>query len=231
MPLLAYIDGEPRRAQPGLRGTCPACETPMLAKCGQIVIWHWAHASLESCDPWRTGETEWHLRWKAWFHELGAEIEVPIRRHGELHIADVRCGDLVVELAGGYPPADQIGEREAFYGNMWWLYNATAFYDRLGWYEKHGRQRFRFRQPVKVLTLHRRPVYWHEPNIEFVERLRWIRRYEQDNGTFRTYGEAEGIGDPEDFLALALSHKPTTAVEDEFLAAVRRAFPGALEVG
>ena len=191
-PLLATANGHLQQATPGARGTCPGCGAAMTPKCGVIVTWHWAHAAGEACDPWRTGETEWHLQWKRWFHQRGAKVEVPTRRNGELHIADVMLANgHVIELAGVYPPAEQIPDRERFYGDMSWLYNAQAFADRVDVYEKDRLLRFRFKQPVKVMTLHRRRMFWHDVDDNDVLEVAWIRRYQDRNGRgARTYGGA-----------------------------------------
>lgn len=191
MSLLALIDGDRVRATPGAEGTCPACRRPMIAKCGRIVTWHWAHRAADACDPWRRGETDWHLRWKVRLLEAGAQVEVPMRNGDELHIADAVIGDLVVELAGVYPPAEQIAARERFYARMAWIYNAERFLDRVEIYDKGSERRFRFKQPAKAMALHRRPVYWHDPEIDCAVRLRWIKRYADDEASGRTYG---GLG-------------------------------------
>ena len=72
----ADVDGGRKTATPGSRGTCPGCGSEVLAKCGEIKSWHWAHAADAQCDPWHHGETDWHLAWK----RLGAAGLV--RGHG-----------------------------------------------------------------------------------------------------------------------------------------------------
>jgi competence protein CoiA len=206
MPLLALVDGRPEQASPGQAGLCPACDAPMVAKCGRIITWHWAHAGGESCDPWRQGETQWHLDWKQRFLAAGARIEVRIERNGVMHIADVVGGppnaEFVLELAGVYPPADQIAKREAFYGRMAWLYNSDRFIDRLELYNKAGELRFRWKQPVKSMELHRRPVFWElaardedHTADDLVARLLWVKRfYDSYREAHRTYGAVAGKG-------------------------------------
>jgi competence protein CoiA len=36
--------------EPRLKAICSYCESPVIAKCGNINIWHWAHKSLKDCD-------------------------------------------------------------------------------------------------------------------------------------------------------------------------------------
>jgi len=176
----------------------------MLAKCGSLITWHWAHAPDAACDPWRTGETRWHLALKERFLNSGAGVEVPITRNGERHIADVVTPDgTIIELAHSYPPGNQIAVREAFYGRMAWVYDADRFTERVDIYRKSGELRFRWRQPVKSMTLHRRPVYWHGQERNGVWRLCWIRRYPDEEGHHRTYGRLEPAGDTDEFVSLA----------------------------
>ncbi|WP_269116830.1 competence protein CoiA family protein [Pseudomonas mediterranea] len=48
----ALVGGTRVQAEPKLRGVCPSCESEVISKCGKHVIWHWAHRSRSSCDPW-----------------------------------------------------------------------------------------------------------------------------------------------------------------------------------
>jgi competence CoiA-like predicted nuclease len=42
--LFATVGGTPKvRATPGARASCPFCARFMIAKCGEINVWHWAH--------------------------------------------------------------------------------------------------------------------------------------------------------------------------------------------
>lgn len=38
--------------QTGDRSICPTCAGALLAKCGALVIPHWAHIAARDCDPW-----------------------------------------------------------------------------------------------------------------------------------------------------------------------------------
>lgn len=78
-------------AAPGLHAICPVCGGEVLAKCGKIVSWHWAHVSGKDCDDWYEPETEWHLRWKKLFPK--EYVEVTINRKGKRHHADVCLPD------------------------------------------------------------------------------------------------------------------------------------------
>ncbi len=85
----ALVDEIRCEAQPSLRGNCPACDHPMVAKCGEVKIWHWAHKSRRLCDPWWENETEWHRDWKNQFPVQWQE-DVHKAENGEKHIADVK---------------------------------------------------------------------------------------------------------------------------------------------
>lgn len=54
---------------------CPQCNRLLIAKRGELKIWHWAHKSQEQPCDYGAGETEWHLRWKAAFVQLGWFVE------------------------------------------------------------------------------------------------------------------------------------------------------------
>jgi hypothetical protein len=61
----------------------------MIAKCGQIRVWHWAHRAIRTCDPWWEPETKWHRDWKNQFPEDWQE-RIHKSEAGERHIADVK---------------------------------------------------------------------------------------------------------------------------------------------
>ena len=47
----AVVEEERQEAQPGLSGKCPFCGDAMIAKCGQVRVWHWSHRGTRKCDP------------------------------------------------------------------------------------------------------------------------------------------------------------------------------------
>lgn len=69
--LYALEDGEHRTARPQRGGKCPGCSGDLIAKCGEINAWHWAHRAND-CDPWHEPESEWHIGWK--LQDLGPRI-------------------------------------------------------------------------------------------------------------------------------------------------------------
>lgn len=120
--LYAIQDGKTEKvlATPQARAKCPSCEQPVIAKCGEIVTWHWAHLSAD-CDTWAEGETPWHMEWKSRFKN----VEVTMRRDGEWHRADVVTeGGWVVEFQHSYISPENVRAREDFYRNMIWVFDA-----------------------------------------------------------------------------------------------------------
>lgn len=134
------------------------CDGELLAKCGPIVSWHWAHKVAE-CDPWSEPESEWHIGWKRILESLGAELEV-IRGY---HRADAVMPDgTVVELQSSYLSAGDIEARENHYGRMCWIYRCT-WADRIHrgrrWRQRGG---FWWKHGSKAMTRHNAPVFWDD---------------------------------------------------------------------
>mgnify|MGYP003394285807 FL=1 len=125
--LYAVVDEKRSRAHKDAIGaTCGCCNAPVVAKCGAIVAWHWAHKSRVDCDRWSEGESEWHLSWKRLVHPDLTEVVIGPHR------ADIRATTgTVVELQHSYLPAAEIAERESFYGDMVWVFDATAAAERM----------------------------------------------------------------------------------------------------
>lgn len=120
---MKYADVEAirREAAPGLSGKCPHCESKVVAKCGEVKAWHWAHAGCRTCDPWWENETDWHRDWKNTFPTEWQEVQHRAE-NGERHIADVKTSaGVVVEFQHSYLNPDERRSREAFYGRMVWV--------------------------------------------------------------------------------------------------------------
>ncbi|RWI62191.1 MAG: competence protein [Mesorhizobium sp.] len=121
----ALVNDERREAEPGVAGTCPGCGQPMIAKCGDQRIHHWAHRGMRTCDPWWEPETPWHRRWKAQFPPDWQEV-VQHDETGERHIADVRTKHrLVLEFQHSHIRPQERQAREAFYRDMVWIVDGT----------------------------------------------------------------------------------------------------------
>lgn len=114
--LYANRDEDKVLATPRATGSCPSCGESLRAKCGEIVIWHWAHVNDSGCAAEHEPETDWHRKWKSEFPKEC--VEVPI---GE-HRADVLSPrKIVIEFQHSGISAAQIRAREAEYGDMVWV--------------------------------------------------------------------------------------------------------------
>ena len=120
----AEVEGHRHLPFPKGRGICPECLRPVIAKCGEINTHHWAHVDRDDCDSWSEPMGAWHLWWQALVRDEFREVP-----RGP-HRADmVGNGGVVVELQNSPISTEDIRAREAHYGNMVWLFNAT---DRFG---------------------------------------------------------------------------------------------------
>ena len=93
----------------------------MIAKCGDLRIWHWAHRGVRVCDSWWESETEWHRAWKNEFPLHWQEV-IHTAPNGEKHVADVKTkGGTVIECQHSFLTAEERVSREAFYRKMVWI--------------------------------------------------------------------------------------------------------------
>lgn len=102
------------------KGFCPACGCPVVAKCGEILTWHWSHLAKD-CDPWYEPESIWHRQWKEQFPSDWREVVI-----GK-HRADVQTPRGIIEFQASCISASEIQERENFYQRMVWVVKADAF--------------------------------------------------------------------------------------------------------
>lgn len=147
-------------ATPTAHGTCPGCAGEVVAKCGGIVSWHWAHVAGQDCDPWAEPMTEWHREWQGEFPLEQQEVVMGPHR-ADVVTAD---GDILEFQHSSISPAE-IAEREAFYGDrLFWVFDVTDAYET-GRFELRPpsgsgtRWTFRWKQPRKSIAACRRPVY------------------------------------------------------------------------
>ena len=109
-----------RATKGGSNGICPECHGEVIPKCGEIMIWHWAHKVLNNCEYSLRGETDWHLAHKQYWLDHGAEIEVPIGSRR----ADVVYKGVVIEFQRANETLEKITSRtlnhiENGYKVMW----------------------------------------------------------------------------------------------------------------
>jgi competence protein CoiA len=107
-------------------GKCPACDHPMVAKCGDLRVRHWAHRGKRICDPWWENEGEWHRAWKAEFPDAWQEI-VHGADNGTKHIADVKTEHgWVIELQHSRISPEERRSRDVFYRQLVWVVDGTS---------------------------------------------------------------------------------------------------------
>ena len=123
----AFVADQKTTPRPGLRGYCIHCSNEMIAKCGKIKIWHWAHKTMDVCDSWWENESRWHRAWKDRFPESYQEVTHFNSITGERHIADVKNEyGLVIEFQHSTMTVDERDSREAFYQDMAWVVDGTC---------------------------------------------------------------------------------------------------------
>lgn len=121
----SMVNGARHEAQPGLKGQCPGCGGPTIAKCGNVKVHHWSHKGKRMCDPWWENETEWHRNWKNHFPEDWQERH-HVAKNGEKHIADVKTiKDWVIEFQHSYLKPEERNARNDFYEKLVWIVNGT----------------------------------------------------------------------------------------------------------
>lgn len=120
----ALIKEQRTEAQPNLSGYCLSCGHLMVAKCGEIKIWHWAHRGRRTCDSWWENETEWHRAWKQMFPTDWQEIVHPAEN--ENHIADVKTDKgWVLEFQHSHLKSEERRARDNFYPKLAWVVNGN----------------------------------------------------------------------------------------------------------
>lgn len=122
----AIVDNNKVEARSGLIANCLGCSQPVIPKCGDQRVHHWAHSRTKMCDTWWEPETEWHRTWKSKFPEKWQEDFLTDDKTGEKHIADIRTDKgLVIEFQHSHINPEERLSREAFYRNLVWVVDGT----------------------------------------------------------------------------------------------------------
>jgi len=159
-------EGVKIQAKPKLKASCPGCQQTVIAKCGEINQWHWAHKNSEECDSFKEGETDWHICWKLLIHPTFTEVII-----GK-HRADILTGLKVIELQNSHIDVRQIKEREAYYKNLIWLFNGEDFYHNFDLRGKEGYVTFRWKWSRKHISYCTAPVY-----IDFGKEIIYVKKF------------------------------------------------------
>lgn len=184
-------------------GYCPHCKSIVLPKCGLVKLWHWAHKSLETCDPWREAETEWHREWKSKFRYDLTEVIIEKKGYGNRHIADYYNSETKTTIEFQRSPISHQESvmRELFYDNLIWVVRVdfntvllfhddcykkpydAGFIEECDGYDGYNKifwtHRFRWKHPkkwVQLLPKHHKMVVLDLVNTEFVFIVSFITR-------------------------------------------------------
>lgn len=118
----ATVNGKKVEATPKAKGVCSNCRSELIARCGRVKVWHWAHKGFPPCDPWWEAETKWHRNWKSCFPTEWQEVSHVDPVTSEKHIADVKTPfGLVIEFQHSPIKPEECASREAFYKKMIWV--------------------------------------------------------------------------------------------------------------
>ena len=129
------------------------CGGAVIAKCGEIIAWHWAH-DVSDCDTWSEGESEWHAEWKRRFPIEWQEVIVGNHR------ADVKTPKCVIELQRSSIDVASIAARERHYGKIVWVVDASEFEDNVIFRDRGDYVSFRWKWPRKSWWQAKRQVYF-----------------------------------------------------------------------
>jgi len=179
---------------------CPLCNSLVIAKCGEIKIWHWTHKSNNLCDSFKEPETQWHLKWKNEFQ--GNWQEIIIEKEGKKHIADVFTSNkIVIEFQNSPISSEAIKEREDFYGKMKWVLNGETYGKNIKFFSKKGYISFKWNWFPKSWSYSNREIYI-DMNFKYKQALKKFLKIsnKNDEDSFEevvkgTYWEEDADGD------------------------------------
>ncbi|UPS45435.1 hypothetical protein M1D30_04475 [Prevotella sp. E15-22] len=184
----AIVDNQKIEAKKGLKGLCPLCNQPVIAKCGQFKADHWAHKSCKHCDSWWENETEWHRQWKNLFPQEWQEVISYDEKTGEKHIADIKTNrNMVIEFQHSNISEAERTSREKFYEYMMWIVDGTR--RKLDF--KHFKDAFEYcviwptspKSDIFVLECPERylPKEWLNSNVPVIFDFKGLLAQDEDN--------------------------------------------------
>ncbi len=166
---------EKEEASPKQIAKCPICDEDVIAKCGKIKVWHWAHKNKSDCDSWYEPESQWHKDWKNKYPKELQEFTMGCHR------ADIRTRDRwVIELQNSTISQQDIIDRELYYKRMIWLINGGTLCKGLRLRKKDGKVTFRWKNPPKSWWVSNKEIYVDLSGI--VSKMRkLVNGYEHEN--------------------------------------------------
>lgn len=138
----------------GLTAVCPQCESEVIAKCGNINVWHWAHKTLLNCKYFERNETEWHRNWKARFPEQCREVRFPAydsEGNKTAHIADVYLNLEYINLAIEFQHS-RITEEECMQRNEFYIDNNGLNNGMIDWIIDISDANYSFKKDTYITT-------------------------------------------------------------------------------
>lgn len=124
----ANVNGIKTEPSSGLKGICPGCGNPVIAKCGWVKVHHWAHQRKIDCDSWWEPMTQWHLDWQDKFPIEWREVIFRNDQTGEFHRADVHTPNgITIEFQHSSISVQELTSRNAFYPKLLWVVDGKRF--------------------------------------------------------------------------------------------------------
>lgn len=159
------------KATPKQVSECSICNTPLIAKCGNRKIWHWAHKNLLECDHWWESVSEWHLGWQNLVEAKYREVVM-----GE-HRADIGLPGRIIELQKSSISEEEVLEREIFYKDMYWVFDGSGFKERFTLIPKISQAgneyvKFYWKRPRAYVGVATKPIY-----IDFGDKILRIKEH------------------------------------------------------
>lgn len=133
----AIKNNEKIKASPKQRAICQKCNNEVIAKCGEIKIWHWTHKKGFICDFFKEPESEWHIEWKELFPKEFQEVVTQSNQGLNRHRADIKTKNgIVIEFQNSPISNEDILKREKHYKNMIWILNGKTIAKNIIFYVK-----------------------------------------------------------------------------------------------
>ena len=140
----------------------------MVAKCGEVKIWHWAHQGKLNCGLLWENETEWHRAWKNLFPVEWREV-IHRAENGDKHIADVKTNQgWAIEFQHSFLKPEERRARNAFYPKLVWVVDGTR--------RKRDQQQF-----IKAL----------ENGVRVVPNMNFFKIYSDESALLKEWADSD----------------------------------------
>lgn len=187
--LYAIIDKKRKRPNPAEVAQCPYCKADVIAKCGHINTWHWAH-KIKSDSCIYKDMSEWHIA-----HQLKAEKNGwNLEQHIGFRIADCVHGKNVIELQKSSISDKEIINRNINYDalryNVHWVFDYNEKFNNMIFTEVNDIYKFKQNWAKKSIIIlfnyidNRNKPIWGNVflNIGDDEYIKVEKMYESGNG-------------------------------------------------